>query len=218
MRVLLVEDDILLGKATAEGLKMTFAVDWCTSAEEADKYLATSEYDVITLDVNLPGRSGLELLQQLRHQLNHVPILLLTARDAVGHRIEGLNLGADDYLTKPFDLDELTARLYALIRRSQGRATPEITAQDVTFYPEIRQVKKQNTVINLSGRELAILEVLMGSLNRVVNKSQIESHIYDWGSGDIESNTVEVHISGLRRKLGKDLIKTVRGVGYTITT
>jgi DNA-binding response OmpR family regulator len=218
MRVLLVEDDILLGKATAEGLKMTFAVDWCTSAEEADKYLATSEYDAITLDVNLPGRSGLELLQQLRHQLNNVPILLLTARDAVGHRIEGLNLGADDYLTKPFDLDELTARLYALIRRSQGRATPEITAQGVTFYPEIRQVKKQNTVINLSGRELAILEVLMGSLNRVVNKSQIESHIYDWGSGDIESNTVEVHISGLRRKLGKDLIKTVRGVGYTITT
>lgn len=218
MRVLLVEDDNLLGKATAEGLKMTFAVDWCTSAEEASRFMATSEYDAITLDVNLPGQSGLNFLQQIRQQLNTVPILLLTARDAVEHRIEGLNLGADDYLTKPFDLDELTARLYALIRRSQGRATPEIRVHDVTFYPEIRQVKKQNTTVNLSGRELAILEVLMGSLNRVVNKSQIESHIYDWGSGDIESNTVEVHISGLRRKLGKELIKTVRGVGYTITT
>lgn len=217
MRVLLVEDDNLLGKATAEGLKMTFAVDWCTSAEDAQRYLATSTYDAITLDINLPGQSGLDFLQTLRKKLNNVPILLLTARDAVEHRIEGLNLGADDYLTKPFDLDELTARLYALIRRSQGRATPQIKVQDIIFYPEVRQVRKQEKVINLSGRELAVLEVLMGNLDRVVNKSQIESHIYDWGSGDIESNTIEVHISGLRRKLGKDLIKTVRGVGYIIS-
>ncbi len=217
MRVLLVEDDNLLGKATAEGLKMTFAVDWCTSAEDAQRYLATSTYDAITLDINLPGQSGLDFLQTLRKKLNNVPILLLTARDAVEHRIEGLNLGADDYLTKPFDLDELTARLYALIRRSQGRATPQIKVQDITFYPEVRQVRKKEKVINLSGRELAVLEVLMGSLDRVVNKSQIESHIYDWDSNDIESNTIEVHISGLRRKLGKDLIKTVRGVGYIIS-
>ena len=217
MRVLLVEDDSLLGKATAEGLKMTFAVDWCTSAEDAHKYIATSSYDAVTLDINLPGQSGLNFLQELRQNLNNVPILLLTARDAVEHRIEGLNLGADDYLTKPFDLDELTARLYALIRRSQGRATPEIKAQDVTFYPEVRQVRRKDKTVNLSGLELAILEVLMSNLDRVVNKSQIESHIYDWDSGDIESNTIEVHISGLRRKLGKELIKTVRGVGYTIT-
>ncbi|GFZ80074.1 DNA-binding response regulator [Pseudohongiella nitratireducens] len=217
MRVLLVEDDSLLGKATAEGLRMTFAVDWCTSAEDAKKYMATSDYDAITLDINLPGQSGLSFLQDVRRHLNTVPVILLTARDAVQHRVEGLNLGADDYLTKPFDLDELTARLYALIRRSQGRTTPELKVHDITFYPEVKQVRKAGSIINLSGRELAVLEVLMSNIDRVINKSQIESHIYDWDNNDIESNTIEVHISGLRRKLGKELIKTVRGVGYTIT-
>lgn len=216
MRILLVEDDVMLGKATAEGLKMSFAVDWCKSAEDAQEAIATTSYDAIVLDINLPGQSGLEFLQKRRASNDDCPVLFLTARDAVAQRIEGLNSGADDYLTKPFDLDELTARVSALIRRSQGRSSPDIHVADIVYTPAVRHVTKQNKTINLSGRELAVLEILMTNINHVMSKSRIEEHIYDWGNNDIESNTIEVHISALRRKLGKDLIKTVRGVGYMI--
>lgn len=216
MRILLVEDDIMLGKATVEGLKTSFAVDWCKSAEEAEDAISTISYNLLVLDINLPKKSGLELLRELRATNDDCPVLLLTARDAVQNRIEGLNAGADDYLVKPFDLDELIARIGALIRRSQGRANPLITVGDINYDPSAKQVKKHTEVINLSGRELAILEILMTNIGRVVSKSQIEDHIYDWDSGDIESNTTEVHISSLRRKLGKELIKTIRGVGYII--
>ena len=144
--------------------------------------------------------------------------MFVTARDAVAHRIEGLNIGADDYLVKPFDLDELVARISALIRRSQGRSNPEIKVKDIIYHPSAKQVKKGTDVVNISGRELAILEILMNNLDRVINKSQIEDHIYDWGSSDVDSNTIEVHISSLRKKLGKEFIKTVRGLGYIIST
>lgn len=216
MRVLLVEDDSMLGKATAEGLKISFAVDWCESAEDASAALKTTPYDLVILDINLPGQSGLELLKDLRSANDDRPVLFLTARDAVKHRIEGLNAGADDYLVKPFDLDELIARAGALIRRSQGRANPEITCGKITYDPGARQVKKSGKTVKLSGRETAVLEILMTNLGRVISKVQIEDHIYDWYSGDIASNTIEVHISALRRKLGKSLIKTIRGVGYMI--
>ena len=216
MRILLVEDDTMLGKATAEGLKTAFAVDWCQNAEDAQAALQTVSYDLLILDIGLPEKSGMDLLRELRADNDDRPVLFLTARDAVQYRIEGLNAGADDYLIKPFDLDELIARASALMRRSKGRANPEIKHGNIIFDPVAKQVTKDDKSVSLSGRELAILELLMDNLGRVLSKSQIEEHIYDWDSGEFESNTIEVHISALRRKLGKDLIKTMRGVGYMI--
>ena len=216
MRILLVEDDTMLGKATAEGLKTAFAVDWCQNAEDAQAALQTVSYDLLILDIGLPEKSGMDLLRELRADNDDRPVLFLPARDAVQYRIEGLNAGADDYLIKPFDLDELIARASALMRRSKGRANPEIKHGNIIFDPVAKQVTKDDKSVSLSGRELAILELLMDNLGRVLSKSQIEEHIYDWDSGEFESNTIEVHISALRRKLGKDLIKTMRGVGYMI--
>lgn len=216
MRVLLVEDDVMLGKATADGLKTSFAVDWCQSAEDAVLALKTTPYDLVILDINLPGQSGLDMLRDLRRANDDRPVLFLTARDAIRHRIEGLNAGADDYLVKPFDLDELLARASALIRRSQGRASPEIMHGDIVYDPVAKQARRSGQAVRLSGRELAVLEILMTNMGKVISKSQIEDHIYDWDSSDIESNTIEVHVSSLRRKLGKDLIKTIRGVGYMV--
>lgn len=216
MRILLVEDDKNLGKATAEGLKESFAVDWVRSAEEAAEALVVTAYDLIVLDINLPTASGLDLLVDIRKQKNQIPVLLLTARDAVYHRVEGLNAGADDYLVKPFDLDELLARCAALIRRARGHAEPVITAHDVIFEPATGKLEKAGQPVILSARERAIFDVLIHNLNRPVSKAKIEERIYDWSSEDIESNTIEVHIGGLRRKLGRDLIKTIRGVGYII--
>ncbi len=216
MRILLVEDDIQLGKATEEGLKISFAVDWCQSAEDAEVALATTTYDLMVLDINLPEKSGLELLKELRSSNEKCPVLFLTAYDGLKNRIEGLNAGADDYLVKPFDLDELIARIGAVIRRSQGRATPVITFGEITFDPVSRQVSQGGEVVKLSARELAVFEILMNNISKIVSKQQIEEHVYDWTNEDIESNTIEVHISALRRKLGKDVIKTMRGIGYIL--
>lgn len=216
MRILFVEDDDMLGKATAAGLRMAYAVDWVRNAEDARLALETGEYALLVLDINLPGESGLDLLAALRKENNDVPCLFLTARDAVRNRIEGLNAGGDDYLVKPFDLDELLARVSALIRRSQGRASSVIRHKDIVFDLAAKRVEKAGKPVSLSGRELAIAEILIGNMGRIISKSQIESQIYDWGSDDIGSNTVEVHVSSLRRKLGKDFIKTVRNVGYTV--
>lgn len=216
MRLLLVEDDRHLGKATTEGLRECFAVDWVRSSEEAGDAMATTTYDLIVLDINLPGASGLDFLISLRKKKEQIPVLLLTARDAISHRVEGLNAGADDYLVKPFDLDELLARCAALIRRSRGNASPVLSAGAVRYEPTSGKVEKDGTTINLSGRERAIFDVLMHNLDRPVSKSKIEERIYDWSTEEIESNTVEVHIAALRRKLGRELIKTIRGVGYMI--
>jgi DNA-binding response OmpR family regulator len=217
LRILLVEDDKMLGKATAEGLRTAYAVDWCESAEDAADALRTTPYDLVLLDVNLPKQSGMDLLKEMRAMNDTRPVLFLTARDTVAHRIAGLNAGADDYLVKPFDLDELIARAGALIRRSQGRANPEISCGSIIYNPEAKAVSKNGEIIKLSGRELSILGILMSNIGRIISKEQLEEHIYDWNSGDIESNTIEVHISALRRKLNKDFIKTIRGVGYMIT-
>lgn len=216
MRILLVEDDKNLGKATAEGLKESFAVDWVNSAEEAEDAIAVIRYNLIVLDINLPNASGLDFLASIRNEKNQVPVLLLTARDAIRHRVEGLNAGADDYLVKPFDLDELLARCAALVRRAQGHAEPIVTALDIIFEPATGRLEKGGLAVVLSARERAIFDILIHNLNRPVSKTKIEGRIYDWSSEDIESNTVEVHISSLRRKLGRDLIKTIRGVGYMI--
>ncbi len=217
MRILLVEDDKNLGKATAEGLKESFAVDWVKSAEDAQEALAATAYGMLVLDINLPGMSGLDFLKILRQQKNQIPVLLLTARDTIQHRVEGLNAGADDYLIKPFDLDELLARCAALTRRAQGHAEPVIRVGNLEFEPATGKLEQDGKPVALSSRERAIFDVLIHNLDRPVSKVRIEERIYDWSSVDVESNTIEVHIAGLRRKLGRDLIRTIRGVGYMIT-
>lgn len=216
MRLLLVEDDRNLGKATAEGLKESYAVDWVMSAEEAEDALSTTDYALVVLDVNLPGASGLDLLKGVRQEGGTIPVLLLTARDAVRHKVEGLNAGADDYLVKPFDLDELLARCAALIRRSGGQANPVITHGDLVYEPGSGYLEQAGQSIVMSGRERAIFDCLIRNVGRTVSKEKIMENVYDWSSEDVESNTIEVHIAGLRRKLGRDLIKTIRGVGYII--
>lgn len=216
MRILLVEDDEMLGKATLAGLRTMFAADWMQTAEDAEEALRTTSYDLLVLDINLPKKSGLDILQDLRRAEVRTPCLFLTARDAVYHRVEGLNAGADDYLVKPFDLDELLARCGALIRRAQGRATPVIRHGDIVLDAVAKSVRKGGEVVSLSARELAIAELLLGNAGKIFSKRQIEDRIYDFDSGDIGSNTVEVHISSLRRKLGKDLVKTIRNIGYTV--
>lgn len=216
MRILLVEDDRNLGWATADGLRAAFAVDWVTSAEQAEAALAAGSYDLIVLDVVLPGRSGVDLLRGLRGEGSQMPVILLTARDAVEHRVAGLNAGADDYVIKPFDLDELTARCTALIRRARGHVQNIVQWGDVRFDIDSGDVARADRIVSLSGRERDILYILMTNIGRTVSKTRIETHIYDWSSELIESNTVEVHISALRRKLGRDLIRTIRGVGYMI--
>ncbi|PLY01027.1 MAG: DNA-binding response regulator [Desulfuromonas sp.] len=216
MRLLLVEDDHNLGKATEEGLREAFAVDWVTSAEDAEDALATTAYALIVLDINLPGASGLELLERLRKNNDPIPVLLLTARNAVRQRIEGLNAGADDYFVKPFDLDELLARCAALIRRSSGQAVPLILHRDIAYNTATHQLEKNGETIILSGRELAIFDCLIRNIDRPISKEKIVESVYDWASQEIESNTIEVHVASLRRKLGRELIKTIRGVGYII--
>ncbi len=216
MRVLLVEDDPQLGRATLQGLKSSFAADWVQSAEEADKMFAAAQYQLLLVDINLPGQSGLDWLKRLRKKGIQTPILLLTARDAIEHRVEGLNSGADDYLVKPFDLDELIARCWALVRRSGGISNPSITQDELYYEPATGIVKLNHNDVHLSQRELAILDCLMRNLGKPMSKTRIEESIYDWSSADIESNTIEVHIASLRRKIGRDRIKTMRGIGYTM--
>lgn len=216
MRILLVEDDRNLGKATAEGLRCAYAVDWALSAEDAQDAMATTSYALLVLDINLPGASGLDLLHDLRRNKDPVPVLLLTARDAVRHRVEGLNAGADDYLVKPFDLDELLARCAALIRRRSGQTAPVIAHGDLSYEPASGHVEKNGNPVMLSGRERAVFDCLIRNAGRAVSKEKITENVYDWSSEDIESNTIEVHIAALRRKLGREIIKTIRGVGYMI--
>ncbi len=216
MRILLVEDDQNLGLATHEGLKESFAVDWVTSAEEAAPLVKLTSYDLMVLDINLPRKSGLEFLQEIRASRNKIPVLLLTARDAIHQRVEGLNTGADDYLVKPFDLDELLARCAALMRRGIGHATPQISYKDLTYEMTTGLLMKNGNRIHLSGREKAIFDVLIQNLDRIFSRNALMESIYDWSSEDIESNTIEVHIAAIRKKLGKDIIKTFRGIGYMI--
>lgn len=216
MRILLVEDDRQLGKATAAGLRSAHAVDWCRDAGSAEAALATTDYDLVVLDIGLPDRSGLDLLKSLRARDDRRPVLFLTARDSVEYRVEGLNAGADDYLVKPFDLDELLARVSALLRRRHGRALSLLRHEDLVIDIDGRSVHRNGERVPLSAREFAILEILLNNRGRIVSRDRIESHVYDWSGEDIESNTIEVHVSALRRKLGRELIRTVRGLGYTI--
>lgn len=216
MRLLVVEDEQDLAKPLCKLLRDSgFAVDHAQSAEEAEEFLFATAYDAMLLDINLPGKTGLEFLQQVRRSKNLLPVLLLTARDTTKQKIEGFNTGADDYLVKPFVFEELYARLQALIRRSNGRASTSITRGPLELNSAARTLRKKGKQVHLSGREFAILSILMDNMGRVLNKQQIEEKLYDWDS-DLDSNAVEVHISNLRKKLGSDIIKTIRGLGYIV--
>lgn len=213
MRLLLIEDDVRLGKAIHQGLVEEYACDWFQNAEDGASALNEIDYDLIVLDINLPGMSGLEFLTSLRAKQKNIPVLLLTARDAPSQRVEGLDSGADDYLIKPFDFEELLARLRALLRRKGKYQSAVIRYKDIELDMSAKSVKKADVYQSLSSKEFDILYLLIDNAGRCLSKQQIEEKIYDWDH-EFESNTVEVHVSSIRRKLGKELIKTMRGVGY----
>ena len=216
MRLLLVEDDALLGDGIRNGLKQQdFAVEWLRDGESAVHSLLHEHYDVVVLDLGLPKKHGLDVLREIRAKGVKLPVLILTAQDAVEDRIAGLDAGADDYLVKPFDLDELYARIRALLRRSSGRADPKIIHGEIEIDPAAHQVMLAGNVVELSRREYAVLLELLQNRGRVLSRTRLEEGLYEW-SEQIESNTVEVHVHHLRKKLGVELIRTIRGVGYMI--
>ena len=214
MRVLLIEDEPFLGQAVQEQVAADgHAVDWVTRLDEADAALRAVDYGLVLLDLHLPDGRGLDLLKTLRRAGDQRPVIILTARDQISDRIEGLNAGADDYLVKPFDLNELSARVMAVARRYAGNPNPLMALGDVKIDKAERRVWRDGKVVDLTKREWAIMDLLTQRATAVVSKDQIEEALYDFGS-EIESNTVEVHISRLRKKLGRDTIHTLRGVGY----
>ena len=216
MRFLVVEDDAMIGDSIRTGLRQEgYTVDWVRDGDAAELAMATTAYDAILLDLGLPGRGGLELLAHWRRQGNVVPVLIITARDAVTDRVLGLDGGADDYLVKPFDLDELAARLRALLRRRSGRATPVIENGPLTLDPARHEVRLDGAAINLSAREFGVLHALLENPGVPLSRTQIEDRLYGWEQ-EIGSNAVEVHIHALRRKLGSDWLRNVRGVGYMV--
>ena len=209
MRLLVVEDDPLLGDAIQAGLKQAgYAVDWVNDGLKADHALSTEAYVAMVLDLGLPRLSGLEVLSRLRQRKSALPVLILTARDTVEERIQGLDQGADDYLVKPFDLGELAARLRALIRRSKGQPNPVLQVGEVQLDPAAHSVTYQGQLVELASREFTVLQALMLNVGRVMSRSQLEDKLYAWGQ-EVESNTVEVHIHHLRRKLYPGLIETM---------
>jgi DNA-binding response OmpR family regulator len=217
MRILLAEDDPLLGDGLRAGLgQLGFQVDWVRDGQAADRELRGQAYAAAVLDLGLPLKDGTEVLASIRRAGVKMPVLVLTARDAVPDRIRGLDLGADDYVVKPVDLNELAARLRALVRRAHGQPQEQLAALDVVLDPASRTVMRDGVPVMLSAREFDLLHVLMLNAGRVLTREQLESHLYSWGR-EVESNAVEVHIHHLRRKLGNALIQTLRGVGYTIT-
>ncbi|MDX2476540.1 MAG: response regulator [Gammaproteobacteria bacterium] len=216
MRILLVEDDALLGDGICVGLTQAgFTVDWVKDGKAGLAAVSAGWHELIILDLGLPGISGQELLSSLRKDGHDIPVLILTARDTVDQRIAGLDAGADDYMTKPFDLDELSARLRALLRRRSGRTAPLLTHGDIVLDPAAHATTFRGEAVNLSHREFSMLQLLLESAGRVLSRQHFEENLYGWDE-EIESNAIEVHIHHLRKKLGSDLIRTVRGVGYTI--
>jgi len=216
MRVLLVEDDPMIGKSVQQGLRQEGSrVDWVRDGQAAELALTTTPYELLLLDLGLPGRSGLDVLARLRRSDNDIPVLIITARDAVADRVKGLDSGADDYLVKPFDLDELSARMRALLRRRAGRASPVIEHGDLRMNPATHELSQDGRPVALSAREFALLQALLEQPGVPLSRAKLEERLYGWGE-EIESNAVEVYIHALRRKLGTDRIKNIRGVGYLL--
>ncbi len=216
MRLLLVEDDTMIGEAVLDLLRAEhYAVDWVKDGEMADSALRSQTYDLMLLDLGLPRRDGLSVLRALRGRKDRLPVLVATARDSVPQRIEGLDAGADDYVLKPYDLDELLARIRALLRRAAGRAEPVYEHLGVSINPATREASLNGQPVTLSAREWAVLEPLIARPGLVLSRAQLEDKLYGW-KDEISSNAVEVYIHGLRKKLGAELIQNVRGVGYLV--
>ena len=217
MRLLLIEDDDMIGKAVREGLmRAGFTVDWVTDGHSADLALGNGVYDLAILDLGLPKKDGMAILASLRAGSNFIPVLIASARDTVADRIAGLEAGADDYVLKPFDLDELIARVRALLRRHAGSGAPLLKCGALVLDPVRKSVVRNDVPVDLSAKEFALLETLMQRPGAVLSREQLEESVYGWGD-EIGSNAIEVHLHHLRKKLGSATIKNVRGVGYRVT-
>jgi two-component system, OmpR family, response regulator QseB len=216
MRVLLVEDDAMIAQGLQTALRQGgFAVDWMRDGKGADNALQTSDFDVVLLDLGLPQRDGIQVLRELRKRGDLTPVIIVTARDEVQHRVAGLDAGADDYIVKPFDLDEVMARMRSVLRRAAGRGDSSIQHGELRLDPVSHTVERSGTAVNLSAHEFAVLEALLQRPGAVLSRQQLEDRLYGWDT-EIGSNAVEVYVHGLRRKLGSDAIQTLRGVGYFI--
>jgi two-component system response regulator QseB len=216
MRVLLVEDDDMIAQGLQTALRQGgFAVDWMRDGKSASAALQSAAFDVVLLDLGLPYRDGIEVLRELRKRGDATPVIVLTARDEIQHRIAGLDAGADDYIVKPFDLDEVMARMRSVLRRAAGRGDSSIHHGELRLDPVSRTVDRAGVPVNLSAHEYAVLEALLQRPGAVLSRTQIEDRLYGWAE-QIGSNAVEVYIHGLRRKLGSDAVRTLRGVGYFV--
>jgi two-component system OmpR family response regulator len=216
MRILLVEDDAMIGKAVLDVLRSEhYAVDWVRDGAAAEAALAAERYDLVLLDLGLPKSDGLSVLRSLRSRREAVPVLVATARDTIGDRVAGLDAGADDYIVKPYDTDELLARVRALLRRSAARGEPLISHKGVELNPATREATLNGQALSLTPREWALLEPMLQRPGVVFSKAQLEQKLYSW-KDDISSNAVEVYVHGLRKKLGSEFIRTVRGLGYVV--
>ena len=216
MRLLLVEDDRMIGAGIRKGLQHEgHVVDWVQDGAAAEAALAAESYALLLLDLGLPRKDGFAVLDGLRQRKNRVPVLILTARDAVADRVKGLDHGADDYLVKPFSLEELAARIRAVVRRHAGRAEPVVSVGGLTLDPSARKVRCRGREVPLSAREFSLLEALAERPGIALSRAQLEERLYGWGE-EISSNSVEVHVHNLRKKLGEGVIRTVRGVGYAL--
>ena len=218
MRILLVEDDLMIGAGIRRGLRQDeFTVDWAQDGRAAELAIDNGVYDLLVLDLGLPKKDGFDVLTQLRHRGEKMPVLVVTARTAVADRIKGLDAGADDYLAKPFDLDELVARVRALLRRHSGRADPVIRCGKLSCNFATHEVCVEDQRISLSAREFSRLEALLDRPGAVLSRERLEEKLYGWDD-EVQSNTVEVYIHALRKKLGQGLIKNLRGIGYWVPT
>jgi two-component system OmpR family response regulator/two-component system response regulator QseB len=216
MRLLLVEDDLILGDGLQAGLSIEgYAVDWIKNGIQANEALKSHNYELVVLDLGIPGMDGLQVLEGIRRRKDNIAVLILTARDTVDDRVVGLDSGADDFVVKPFDLDEICARLRALARRNSGQATPCFEHKGLSLDPAAHQVKLDGTSVDVSNKEFEILSFLMQNQGKVASRSRLEETLYAWNA-EVESNTIEVHIHHLRKKLGTNFIRTVRGVGYIV--